>query len=81
MKSAKGEYFFFSLSGTREEIKFSLFSHSPRCLQSSRQILLLFMTFDLLLLLLLLLFYWINTREQIYKDTDVQKILEIFYLD
>ena len=22
-------------------------------------------------------FYWINTREQMYKDTDVQKILDI----
>ena len=49
MKSAKGEYFFFSLSETWEEKKFSLLSHSPRCLQSkvvdkSRQIL-LFTTF------------------------------------
>ena len=34
-----------------------------------------------LYLFYILFFYWINTKRQLYKYTDVQKILEIFYLD
>ena len=97
MKSAEEEYFLFSLSETWKEkisLYFPII-HVACKVVKSRQILLFttihdfwcgvffftLQTFHTFRLYILFFFYWIITRKQIYKDTDVQKFLEIFYLD